>query len=73
MVHTKNGRTTSGWPRELSTGRRAPMVNGPLWSSLISVSLFFGLMMDVKDVEGKLSINPDAMRFRPRRNVSVMV
>ena len=51
------------------------MAISPLWCSLISVSLFNTLMMEVKDV-GKIndkSINPDAMRIRIRRKVSVMV
>ena len=51
MAHTKTDRNTSGGPREFSTG--GPMVNGPLWCSLMSVSLFFRLMMGVEDVGGK--------------------
>ena len=38
IVHNKTGRTTSGGPRECSTG--GPMEKGPLWFYLMRVSLF---------------------------------
>ena len=50
------------------------MVNGPLWCPMMSVSLFFRLIMGVGNVgENGYRMNPDAMRFWLRRNVSVMV
>ena len=48
MVHNKTGITTSGGPREFSTGHK--MAISPLWCSLMSVSLFNTLVMEVKDV-----------------------
>ena len=50
------------------------MVNGPLWCPMMSVSLFFRLIMGVRNVgENGYRKNPDAMRFWLHRNVSVMV
>ena len=72
LVHTKTDITISGVPGEFSTG--GPMVNGPLWCPMMSVSLFFRLMMGVRDVgENRYRMNPDALRFWLHRNVSVMV
>ena len=48
MVHNKNSRITSGGPRDFSTG--PPIAIGSLWCSLMSVSLFYTLMMEVNDV-----------------------
>ena len=48
MVHNKTGITKSDGPREFSTG--PPMAISPLWCSRMSVSLFYTLMMEVKDV-----------------------
>ena len=50
MVHNKNERITSSGPIEFSTWPL--MAIGPLWCSLMSVSLFYTLtlMMKVKDV-----------------------
>ena len=48
------------------------MAISPLWCSLMRESLFYTLMMEVKDV-GEIidkSMHPDATRFRLRRNVS---
>ena len=47
MIHKKTGITTSGGPREFSTG--PPMAISPLWCSLISVSLFNTLMIMMMD------------------------
>ena len=40
------------------------MVNSLLWCSLMHVSLFFRLMMDVKDVGGQW------IEYKTRRNVT---
>ena len=48
MVHNKTGITKLDGPKELSTG--PPMVISLLWCSRMSVSLFYTLMMEVKDV-----------------------
>ena len=60
IVHNKNGRITSGGPREFSTG--PPMAVESMCCSLMSVSLFYTLMMEVKDVGEKL------IEYESRRN-----
>ena len=48
MVHNKTGITKSDGPRKFSTG--PPIAISPLWCSRRSVSLFYTLIMEVKDV-----------------------
>ena len=48
MVQNKTGITTSGGSREFGTGPL--MTISLLWCSLMSVSLFYTLMMEVKDI-----------------------
>ena len=59
MVHNKTGITKLAGPREVSTG--PPMAISPLWCSRMSVSLFYTLMMEVKNV-GEIIIEYESRR-----------
>ena len=48
MVHKKTGRITSGGPREFCTGVHIAI--GLLWCSLMSVGLFYTLMIEEKNI-----------------------
>ena len=48
MVHNKTRHNQIRWANKFSSG--PPMAISPLWRSLMSVRLFYTLMMEVKDV-----------------------